>query len=347
MKEITKLILLASIASFLVSCGSNEGEQQCAPIVKVSEVTLVEGAGRSEFAFISKPYRSSELSFRVGGPIDRLEVYSGNFYKKGDVIAKIDPRDFVIRKNRAEAIYNQAKAEAERIEVLFNKNNVSASSYERAKAEYVSAKMAYETAVNDLSDTELKAPFDGYVGEVYIERYQDVKATEPIVTLVDISRLKIEAYVSQDVAFAAKPNQKVNLHFDASPQCCYSATVADVSKSTMQNNLSYMLTAILPNADSKLLAGMSGKIYFETESSSKSLTVPQSALCNRPSVGDYVWVVDPLTGKVMCRDVVVGELHKSSVTILEGLDLGETVATSGLRFLSEGSVVCVSEQDNS
>ena len=47
--------------------------------------------------------------FRVGGPIDRFEVYAGNYYQRGDIIAEIDSRDFRIRKERAEAIYNQAK----------------------------------------------------------------------------------------------------------------------------------------------------------------------------------------------------------------------------------------------
>ena len=76
-----------------------------------------------------------------------------------------------------EAQYNQAKAEYERIEVLYRKNNVSASTFEKAKAEYISAKTAYETAMNELNDTRLVAPFDGYVGEVYIEEFQDVKAS--------------------------------------------------------------------------------------------------------------------------------------------------------------------------
>ena len=61
-----------------------------------------------EFSFISKPFKETELSFRVGGPIDRFEVYAGNYYQRGDIIAEIDSRDFRIRKERAEAIYNQA-----------------------------------------------------------------------------------------------------------------------------------------------------------------------------------------------------------------------------------------------
>lgn len=125
---------------------------------------LVPSAER-EFSFIAKPFKETELSFRVGGPIDRFEVYAGNYYHRGDIIAEIDSRDFRIRKERAEAVYHQAKAEFERIKVLYEKNNLSASAYEKARADYTSAKTAYETAVNELEDTKLIAPFDGYIGK--------------------------------------------------------------------------------------------------------------------------------------------------------------------------------------
>ena len=76
----------------------------------MAEVEMSVPSSEREFSFISKPFKETELSFRVGGPIDRFEVYAGNYYQRGDIIAEIDSRDFRIRKERAEAIYNQAKA---------------------------------------------------------------------------------------------------------------------------------------------------------------------------------------------------------------------------------------------
>ena len=87
------------------------------------------------------------------------------------------------------------------------KDNLSASAYEKARADYTSAKTAFETATNELDDTRLIAPFDGYVGEVYIEKFQDVKATQPVVSFIDITQLKIEAYVTQDIALQAEKNK--------------------------------------------------------------------------------------------------------------------------------------------
>lgn len=191
----------------MASCGRGEQKADEPIRVKVAEAETLVTSSEREFSFISKPFKETELSFRVGGPIDRFEVYAGNFYHRGDIIAEIDSRDFRIRKERAEAVYNQAKAEFERVKVLYEKDNLSASAYEKARADYTSAKTAFETATNELDDTRLIAPFDGYVGEVYIEKFQDVKATQPVVSFIDITQLKIEAYVTQDIVLPGRKNK--------------------------------------------------------------------------------------------------------------------------------------------
>lgn len=343
MNVIVNSALAASLVTLCVSCGSvTESKPDPKLIVNTATAENQNTASRKEFTFISKPFRSSELSFRVGGPIDKAELYAGNHYRTGEVIAQIDPRDFAIRHERAEAVYSQAKAEFERIEVLFEKNNISASIYEKAKADYTSAKTAFESATNDLKDTKLVAPFDGYVGEVYIEKHQDVKATQKIVSLVDINQLKIEVFVTQDIAFNCQGIKEISLRFDAMPDKTYIAQVEELSKSTSQNNLSYLLTALLPNSDGKLLSGMSGKVSFEVDdkAAGQTVSIPQTALCYRPTIGDYVWVVKPDGQTVEMREISRGPLlPNGKVSISQGIEKGEMVAVSSLRFLSDGAKV--------
>lgn len=332
--------MIISLVAVLTSCGGPTEKPTSESIrVRVAEATSATTDSKKEFPFIAEPFRTSELSFRVGGPIEQFDLYVGNHYKRGEVIAQIDPRDFRIRRDRAEAIYNQAKAEFDRIEILYHKDNISASSYERAKADYATAKAAFDTASNELSDTRLIAPFDGYVSEVHIEKYQDVKPTQPVLSFVDVSRLRIEAYVTQEIAFAAQHIREVDLCFDALPGQTLRAKVAEVSKSTTRNNLSYLVTALLPNADGKLLSGMSGRMVFDVEASTV-VTIPQTALCHRPGEGDYVWVVDPATDQVTRRSITLGSLMPNGrVSVAEGVASGEIVAVSGLRFLSDGMSV--------
>lgn len=346
MKIIGEWVFLLLWAVSAVSCKSTDTKETGPGLtVKVASAKLNNQDNKTEYPFIAKPFRSSELSFRVSGPIDQFEVYTGNYYKRGDIIAGIDPRDFQIRREKTEAVYNQAKAEFERIEVLHGKNNVSASTYEKARADYTSAKAAYETAVNELNDTRLLAPFNGYAGEVYIEKYQDVKAAQPVISFIDIGQLKIEAYVTQDIAVRARELKTVHLRFDAMPEQVYEARIVEISKGTTSNNLSYLLTALLPNPEGQLLAGMSGKLSLDFSGMTASgaiPAIPQTALCYRPTEGDYVWVVDTQSGKVAQRKIVPGELLPGGyITVHKGLQTDEVVAVSGLRFLSDGMTVRV------
>ena len=353
-------ISILSLGLLLGACSNNSSSQEETLIVKTATASTYSNETVKEFPIITQPFRTTELSFRVSGPIDRLDVYAGNYYRRGDIIAEIAPRDYRIRRERAEAVYRQAKAEYERISALYQKNNLSASTYEKARAEYTSAKAAFDTAVNELEDTRLIAPFNGFVGqvyveelqevkvgEVYVEKFQEVKASQPVLTFIDIGQLKIEAYVTQDIAYRVQPRQNVQLTLDVQPDMKLKAQIAEVSKGTTQNNLSYLVTALLPNKEARLLAGMSGKVRFEetfpelSDSTATQLVcIPQTALCNRPTVGSYVWAIHPESGIVSQRKVTVSSLlPHGNAGITAGLQPGEIVATSSLRFLSDGMKV--------
>lgn len=203
----------------LCACSRTPQEQTSFPRVKVVHAEVMEAPSLRCYTFISQPYRLSELSFRVGGPVHAFDVQQGQFFRKGQLIAAIDERDFVIQKQRTEALYRQAEVDYARISSLYAKDNISGMNYEQAKANYERTKADYEAAVNAWEDSRLYAPFDGYVQQVHIERYQDVKPSVPVVTFIDLSRIKVEAYVPEDMALQMRQKDSVAcvVRFNALP----------------------------------------------------------------------------------------------------------------------------------
>lgn len=193
----------------LCACSRTPQEQTSFPSVKVVHAEVMEAPSSRCYTFISQPYRLSELSFRVGGPVHAFDVQQGQFFRKGQLIAAIDERDFVIQKQRTEALYRQAEVDYARISSLYAKDNISGMNYEQAKANYERTKADYEAAVNAWEDSRLYAPFDGYVQQAHIERYQDVKPSVPVVTFIDLSRIKVEAYVPEDMALQMRQKDSV------------------------------------------------------------------------------------------------------------------------------------------
>lgn len=116
-------------------------------------------------------------------------------------------------------MYRQAEVDYARISSLYAKDNISGMNYEQAKANYERTKADYEAAVNAWEDSRLYAPFDGYVQQAHIERYQDVKPSVPVVTFIDLSRIKVEAYVPEDMALQMRQKDSVAcvVRFNALP----------------------------------------------------------------------------------------------------------------------------------
>ena len=133
------LVLVCVFAQVLLSCKNSE-EAPSAKFVKVTNVNFVDKVDNSSFPFIAKPFKNSQLSFRVGGPLIDFNSIIGDYYSQGATIAKIDNRDFEIRKEKAQSVYNQAEAEYARLQKLYDLNNISASAYEKAKSDYLVAK---------------------------------------------------------------------------------------------------------------------------------------------------------------------------------------------------------------
>ena len=182
-----KVLLFLACTYCLISCNNQSPKEEKAPNVKIIHAEKLKASPERSYSFISQPYRTTELSSRVGGPIYTFEAQSGQFYRKGDLISAIDDRDFQIRKQRAEAVFKQAEADYRRISNLYEKGNISGTNYEKAKADYEKAQADFTTAANELKDTKLYAPFDGYIQNVNIERYQEVKTSYPIVSFIDLS----------------------------------------------------------------------------------------------------------------------------------------------------------------
>lgn len=213
----TEILFLAGMC--LCACSRTPQEQTSFPRVKVVHAEVVEAPSLRCYTFISQPYRLSELSFRVGGLVHAFDVQQGQFFRKGQLIAAIDERDFVIQKQRTEALYRQAEVDYARKSSLYAKDNISGMNYEQAKANYERTKADYEAAVNAWEDSRLYAPFDGYVQQAHIERYQDVKPSVPVVTFIDLSRIKVEAYVPEDMALQMRQKDSVAcvVRFNALP----------------------------------------------------------------------------------------------------------------------------------
>jgi RND family efflux transporter MFP subunit len=163
----------------------------------------------------AKATKEVDLSFRVAGPLISRPVYVGYEVKKGFVVARIDPRDFEVKLRNAEGQLSKARAgldlaQSDYRRVLSIKQKdpgaVSATLVDQkreavatAQAEIKSLQATLDSAKDQLSYTYLRAPYHGTIVATYVENYETVKAKEPIVRLLDISKIEMVVDVPKSI----------------------------------------------------------------------------------------------------------------------------------------------------
>lgn len=342
MKSINYLVL--SLLLF-ASCKEEHSAQTNAKYSVKTVLPEVIDLGKSthSYPFIIKPFNESDLSFRVNGPLNDFAIQPGDYFKKGQLLLSVNNRDFVVRKQQAEAVLTQANKEFKRIESLYNSGNISGSTYEKAKSDYLVADAAYQTARHALQDTELYAPFSGYIQSVKVQPFEEIKASQSILTLIAVDRLKAEVFLPEQIAQnyinRGGSSNQVSLLFDALPNSPLYPTGVTLSRSTTTNNLSYRMTAVVENSNLKLLGGMSGTLQMHLNAPNQEQTyfLPLAALCHNRQIGNYIWVVKD--AKVSRLPVILGKQDGNMMEIKSDLSSDLEVVITRKSFLTDQAIV--------
>jgi RND family efflux transporter MFP subunit len=312
-----------------------------------------------KFPCRARAAKEVELSFRVAGPLIALPVKVGDTVKKGDVVARIDPRDFNIQVKNVQAQLQQAQATAKkaladvkRLDGVRAKNPgfVAQVDYDAAiqnrdaGAANVSALRASVAAARDqLQYATLKAPFDGIVVDTYVENFEDVRSKQPIVRIVDGSRIEFVVNVPENLISFAPQVKDVRVEFDAFPGEPVKAQVKEIGTEASATTRTYPVTLIMDQPQGrKILPGMAGNALGEPPPGAQStgVEVPMTAVfTDAAGEKSYVWIIDESAKTVSRREVAAGELSERGIFVTEGLSAGEWIATAGVNYLRDGQSV--------
>ena len=290
------------------------------------------------------------LAFNVDGQIVEMSVPEGAKFEKGDILAKLDQRDFQHSYAAAAANATKLVKEFVRIQKLLAKDVVS-------QAEYDSAKSAHEVAQAELSirhkaldDTVLRAPFDGVVAKRYAENFQHIKAQDNIFSFKDISSVEVAVQVPERIVARTTFSSvhQVEVSFDAERSHHYPAIRKEFSLQSDPITRTYQLVvSVTPPETLNIFPGMTATVFakistIDTEAGGEqgknAFVVPIEAVF-ADGENSYCWVIPPKGGKPEKRQVQIGILNNQGILLLGGIAEGENVATAGLASLHESLLV--------
>ncbi|PWJ44227.1 efflux RND transporter periplasmic adaptor subunit [Sediminitomix flava] len=298
------------------------------------------------FSGITEPNKEVNLSFRVSGPLSQFNMEEGQAIKRGERLGVIDTRDFKINLQKAEAQFEQAKAEMERTERLKAKNNVSQQQYEYAKATFLNATANLEAAQNALKDTQLNSPFSGYVKSVMTEKGEHINAKQSVLIVQDFSAVKVRCNIPASLAMQQENIEKVSVRFDEFPNKEFEAIIKEIGRDANALNNAYPMILEIENKNNELIGSMSAAVDIKMQSDTKSsIQVPSTAIMGLPLGGAYVWAFNAKDNQLQKVDAKVNQLNNDDWVEVElQSEQWDWIVSAGGCYLHEGQKVRVQEE---
>jgi RND family efflux transporter MFP subunit len=280
---------------------------------------------------------SATVAAQVQGRIVEVRADAGQWVRKGEVLMRIDAREFAENAAAAEAQSIQAKANFERMKNLYAQKFVSSAARDKAEADYKSAQAAAGASGASYSHANVTAPMSGIVAQRLTELGEMATPGKPLITVYEPKGLRVIASIPQYKLADVRKLRKARLEF---PEAGLWLDAVRVEILPTADARSHTVTArlYLPDNVAGVFPGMAARAHFVT-GSGKKLTVPAKAVLRRGEVTG-VYVIDAQNVPRL-RQVRLGEmLGNGELEVLAGLATGDKVSLtpvqSGIQLKQQG-----------
>ncbi|MEI7981910.1 MAG: efflux RND transporter periplasmic adaptor subunit [Bacteroidota bacterium] len=304
-------------------------------IEKVRKQTL---ANLVSLVGLIDPNSDVEIIPEAQGMIVKVNFKVGDQVRKGAVLVEIN--DLVIQSDlaRQEINYFKSKRDFERNKTLYEQNSISASQLDISRLDMQAAENDLTRAKKALDDTKVKAPINGTINSKKIYEGSYIQQNAPIGNIVDISTLKVKVSISEKDAFVLHAGDSVEVTTDVYPGHRFLGHVDNIASKADEAH-TYPVEIHLPNDPAfPLKGGMFGRINFTSITSRDAIAISRDALIG--SVKDaQVFVI---RGDIaFLRNITIGRESGQLLEVLNGLEEGEMVVTSGQNNLSDNIRVVI------
>ncbi len=365
--RISELAGVCALLAAMTGCQRNTQIHAKSPVpVRLAEVNLYASPEGLRYSASIVPFAEAGLSFKSSGYVTniqqvvgadgrRRDVDKGDYVARGAVLAQIRQQDLKNQVEQAEAQVNQAKAQHvqagqdyERAKALYTTQSLTRPDFDQAQAKFDStlaavsqATAALHQAQLTLNDSDLKAPFSGYILARNIELGNLAAPATTAFTIADTSAVKVSFGVPDYVLRQLHLGQEFTIRLQDDPKG-YQGRVTSISPNADERNRVFTVEVTVSNHKGSLKPGMIASIYLTGIPKPPVPSVPLSAIVPYPSQpGRFaVMVAQERAGKwtATLREVQLGATHEGSIAVV-GVQPGEKVIAVGAQLLTDGEPI--------
>ena len=364
----SRIVLLVPLLLTLVlvsSCKKEEVVERVSPPrpIKIYRLSGQLGSTRPDYPGRIKSKKVVELAFDVDGLIIDWNVEEGQQVRKGQILSRVDPRDYQAQAEAARARLRLADAEYRRESKLFASGSGTQRDLDVATRSRDVSRAELRIQQKALEDTKLRATFDGVIARKLVTDFRNVAAREPVLLLQDESMMEVvvdvpERDLAGDKARSSADFDLARWNAEAKPMVELSSvpgrqfpvTLSELATAADPNTRTFRATFTMEKPEGVgVLSGMTAKLVLTglLTTAPDDFLVPAAAVVADSQDEPFVWLVDEESMSVSKRPVTVGKITGGDrIVVTEGLEGGEAIAMTGVHLLTEGRVVTEMEKSD-
>ena len=293
---------------------------------------------------VVRPWISLRVVSEIRGKVIAKSAAQGQSVSEGQIIARIDDRDYRNAYASAKAAFQAAKASHDRIKALVKDRLATQSQLDDVVAQMETTQASMDTAALNLERCVIRSPMNGVVDNLPIEVGRYLNVGDPVADLLQVDRLKVEVGIPESDVAAVRRIGNFRITVDALDGKVYQGKFHFLSKSTSNTAMLYKLEIALDNTDGLLLPDMFARVDIVKKSVDQGLAIPLFALMDDGAESRLFIVNDE---KAHERKVATGIQDGWLVQITDGLRPGDRVIVVGQRGLNDNDPVNVVRSVNS
>ena len=351
---IMSMLVVAAGSSAATAEGAEQGTEQSAkqvpppsgdtPAIDVAatEAKEIEWQEKISSIGVAEALQGVDVSGSEAGVVAGVLFDSGREVAADEPLVRLDSSKEQADLEATLAQIPAAKADLARKIKLVKERVVSQSDLDEAQSRYDSLNAQSISLKATIARRVITAPFGGVLGIRKVNKGQYLQPGDQIVSLQDLSVMRMRFLVGQKDYAKIKLGQEIEARFDAYPTEVFKGRISAIEPSVKYQSGIIPIQAEIPNSERKLLPGMYASLEVLLPEHEKRVVVPQSAVTFN-LYGETVYVVDEQTMTVQQTTVRTGARRENAVVVAAGLTAGQKVVVAGQLKLSNGTKVNVVE----
>lgn len=353
MNKFSKTAIALATVIGITACGDTDNDSNAQSdtkrTVQVVELSNPNAQSIKHFNGVVSSQDVAGLSFRVPGTIETLLVDEGDLVEKGQLIATLDKHDYQVALEElqaklleAQSAHKLAANELKRVKQARKDDAIASvnldramSGFERSAAVVKVVEKNIQRAEDALRYTELRAPFDGIVGGLVFEEFEQVAPGLAIVDLQAPNSLQVEIDVPENLIANMSVGQTASVSWYGS-DAQLDAEVSEISPFPHIIKQTYTVKLTLPEASDELFIGKSLVVSANVSGKAPAYCIPYSALMGE---GQYMQVNVIQNNQVTRTAVEVKSLDAQNACVDGELAQGDQVVVNGTKYLLDGETI--------